>query len=88
MSKVWREIKDVWWVIATVAAIAFAAGGWMADLWTAPATASEALDMASSNSRSIDQLHRTVRIYICSQDDISRQVYFRLDCKEFGGDFR
>lgn len=79
----WGKLSDVWYVLLGVAALGFTAGGFFGDLWAAPQKAQEALDTARANARSIDRLHRTVRIIACSRDELDQTARMRLDCHEF-----
>lgn len=86
MKKLLETIAGARGSHVAVALVAFAAGGFLIDLWVAPATAEEALEaaraahsVAEANSEAIDRLHPTIRIYICSREDLEYVRRFRLD---------
>lgn len=80
MSETWEQIRHVWWVLATAALLGFGAGGLAGDVWEAPQKAQDALQMARENNQAIQDLHRTVRIYICSDEGLDRSTRIRLRC--------
>lgn len=80
---IWGKLSDIWYVLAAVAVAGVTAGSLMADLWAAPQKADRALTTAEENALAIERLHRTVRVYLCSREELEQQVRYRLNCAEF-----
>lgn len=62
----------------------------MGELWSAPAKAEQAMEIATQArkdvtaiSQDVERFRTTFRIWACSRDTVTRQIRFRLSCHEF-----